>query len=197
MTTTPTPTVLDARREQERAKYVALAAKPGSTYGSTNHGKLAIPIIQKFKPRFVVDFGCGRNDLVRDLRRLGIDGLGVDFAFPDADLVRPMHKTALHAGVADVVTSFDALEHLLPEDVDAVLAEMRRVAKPRGRYVFSICTRPSKTTVAGEGLHPTVRPLDWWLDRIGRVATVINPRAERRFIVGRFKAGSDGGCCGA
>lgn len=176
---------------------MALATKPGSTYGSTNHGKLAVPIIQKFKPRFVVDFGCGRNDLVRDLRRLGIDGLGVDFAFPDADLVRPMHKTALHAGVADVVTSFDALEHLLPEDVDAVLAEMRRVAKPRGHCVFSICTRPSKTTVAGEGLHPTVRPLDWWLDRIGRVATVINPRAERRFIVGRFKAGSDGGCCGA
>ncbi len=197
MTTPPTPTILDARREQERAKYVALAAKPGSTYGSTNHGKLAVPIIQKLKPRFVVDFGCGRNDLVRDLRRLGVDGLGVDFAFPDADLVRPMHKTALHAGVADVVTSFDALEHLLPEDVDAVLAEMRRVAKPRGHCVFSICTRPSKTTVAGEGLHPTVRPLDWWLDRIGRVATVSNPRAERRFIVGRFKGGSDGGCCGA
>ena len=197
MTTIPTPTALDERRERERAKYAALAAKPGSTYGSTNHGKLAVPIIQKLTPRFVVDFGCGRNDLVRDLRRLGIDGLGVDFAFPDADLVRPMHKTALHAGVADVVTSFDALEHLLPEDVDAVLAEMRRVAKPRGYFVFSICTRPSKTTVAGEGLHPTVRPLDWWLDRIGRVATVINPRAERRFIVGRFKAGSDGGCCGA
>ena len=197
MTTRPSPTTLDTRREKERAKYVALATKPGSTYGSTNHGKLAVPIIHKFKPRFVVDFGCGRNDLVRDLRRLGIDGLGVDFAFPDADLIRPMHKTALHAGVADVVTSFDALEHLLPEDVDAVLAEMRRVAKPRGHFVFSICTRPSKTTVAGEGLHPTVRPLDWWLDRIGRVATVINPRADRRFIVGRFKGGSDGGCCGA
>jgi len=192
---TTTPTVLDTRRERERAKYVTLAAKPGSTYGSTNHGKLAVPIIQKFKLRFVVDFGCGRNDLVRDLRRLGIDGLGVDFAFPDADLVRPMHNTALHAEVADVVTSFDALEHLLPEDVDAVLAEMRRVAKPRGYFVLSICTRPSKTTVAGEGLHPTVRPLDWWLDRIGRVGTVTNPRAERRFIVGRFK--SDGGCCGA
>jgi hypothetical protein len=77
---TTTPTTLDTRREKERAKYVSLAAKPGSTYGSTNHGKLAVPIIQNFKPRFVVDFGCGRNDLVRYLRRLGIDGLGVDFA---------------------------------------------------------------------------------------------------------------------
>lgn len=195
MTTPPTPTTLDTRREKERAKYVVLATKPGSTYGSTNHGKLAVPIIQKFKPRFVVDFGCGRNDLVRDLRRLGIDGLGVDFAFPDADLVRPMHKTALHAGLADVVTSFDALEHLLPEDVDAVLAEMRRVAVPRGRFIFSICTRPSATTVAGEGLHPTVRPLEWWLERIARVGVAGRPQAGSRYIVGRFK--SDGGCCGA
>ena len=89
---TTTPTILDTRREKERAKYVALAAKPGSTYGSTNHGKLAVPIIQKFKPRFVVDFGCGRNDLVRELRRLGIDGLGIDFAFPEADMVAPMQR---------------------------------------------------------------------------------------------------------
>ena len=195
MTTTPTPTVLDARREQERAKYVALAAKPGSTYGSSNHGRAAIPLIQESKPRFVVDFGCGRNDLVRELRRLGIDGLGVDFAFPEADIVRPMHATALQAGIADVVTSFDALEHLLPEDVDLTLAEMRRVAVPRGRFIFSICTRPSTTTVAGEGLHPTVRPLEWWLDRIARVGVASKPKAESRYIVGRFK--SDGGCCGA
>ena len=132
MTTPPSPTTLDTRREKERAKYVALATKPGSTYGSTNHGKLAVPIIQKLTPRFVVDFGCGRNDLVRDLRRLGIDGLGVDLAFPDADLVRPMHKSALHAGVADVVTRCDALEHLLSGGVDARRAEMRRVTKPRG-----------------------------------------------------------------
>ncbi len=97
--------------------------------------------------------------------------------------------------MADVVTSFDALEHLLPEDVDAVLAEMRRVARPRAHYVFSICTRPSTTTVAGEGLHPTVRPLDWWLERIARVGVASKPKAGSRYIVGRFK--SDGGCCGA
>ena len=139
--------------------------------------------------------GCGRNDLVRELRRLGIDGLGVDFAFHEADLVRPMHATALQAGIADVVTSFDALEHLLPEDVDLTLAEMRRVAVPRGRFIFSICMRPSTTTVAGEGLHPTVRPLDWWLERIARVGVAGRPQAGSRYIIGRFK--SDGGCCGA
>ena len=181
---------LDARRARERAKYLDLAARPGSTYGSSNHGRNAVPIVRAWRPRFVVDFGCGRNDFVRGLRRVGIDGLGVDFAFEDADVVEPMHSTGLLDGVADVVTSFDALEHLLPEDVDLVLAEMRRVARPPphgGRFVFSICTRPSRITALGENLHPTVRPIAWWLDRISKVGVVTNRRAAGRYIAGTFK----------
>lgn len=184
--TATSPQSLEARRSAERAKYLALAGKPGSRYGSSNHGRNAIPLIWDRRPRFVVDFGCGRNDLVRELRLLGIDGLGVDFAFQEADIVLPMHATGLRAGIADVVTSFDALEHLLPEDVNPVLAEMRRVAAPRGWFVFSICTRPSKNKVAGEGLHPTVRPMDWWLERIARVGAVGGVNARGRYIVGRF-----------
>lgn len=195
-TTPPAKPSLDARRERERGKYVALAAATGARYGATNHGAAAIPLVQRLKPRFVVDFGCGRNDFIRALRRLGIDGLGIDFAFPEADIPRAMHKTGLLDGVADVVTSFDALEHLLPEDVDAVLEEMRRVARSRAHFVFSICTRLSRTTVAGEGLHPTVQPLAWWLERIGRVGMVTAPRAEGRYIVGRFTAKEGVGGCG-
>ena len=187
---------LDARREAERAKYVALAAHPGSTYGSTNHGAKAVPLIHRLRPRLVIDFGCGRNDLVRNLRRLGIDGLGVDFAFPEADVPDPMHKTRLLSGVADVVTSFDALEHLLPEDVNAALAEMRRVARRRGHFILSVCTRPSRHTVDGANLHPTVQPLAWWLEHIGRVGVVSSHRAEGRFIVGRFKPDQAAGGCG-
>ncbi|MEX2218843.1 MAG: methyltransferase domain-containing protein [Phycisphaerales bacterium] len=197
--TAPTPAFsgLDARREHERGKYVTLATRPaanGAGYGSTNHGRAAIPLIQRLKPRFVVDFGCGRNDFVGGLRRLGIEGLGIDFAFPEADVPKAMHKTGLLDGVADVVASFDALEHLLPEDVDAVLAEMQRVARPRAHFMFSICTRLSKTMVAGEGLHPTVKPLAWWLDRIGRVGKVTAAKAEGRYIVGRFTGKGDCGC---
>ncbi|HYD00137.1 MAG TPA: class I SAM-dependent methyltransferase [Phycisphaerales bacterium] len=191
---------LDARRERERAKYLALASAPGSTYGSTNHGRHAVPLIARLKPppRLVVDFGCGRNDFIRQLRRLGVEGLGVDFAFSEADVLAPLHATGLQNGVADVVTSFDALEHLLPEDVDPALAEMRCVARPGALFVISVATRPSRIKVDGEGLHPTVRPLAWWLDRLGRVGTVTRGGgaareggAEERYIVGRFK----GSCC--
>ncbi len=186
MNTTPAiPVDLEARREHERKKYLALVV--GTGYGSTNHGRFAYRLVQGFKPRFIVDFGCGRNLFIQHLRRLGIDGLGIDFAFPEADVVAPMHRVPISAGIADVVTSFDALEHLLPEEVDEVLDEMRRVAVPCGRFVFSVCTHASKTRVDGEGLHPTVRPRSWWLDRIGRVGRVgLGSPVGGRYITGRF-----------
>jgi SAM-dependent methyltransferase len=174
-------TPLQDRREAERRKYVKLAS-PSSRYGATNHGRDAYTTVIAWQPRFVVDFGCGDNTFIRELRRRGIDGLGIDFANPRADVASPMH------GIADVVTSFDALEHLLPEDVGPVLAEMRRVGRPGGNFIFSICTRPSRITVDGENLHPTVRPQDWWIDRISRVGRVESAGSRGRYITGTWHA---------
>ena len=184
---TPPPSqTLQQRREVERRKYLQLQPRG---YGGTNHGRRAITTVLLWQPRFVVDFGCGNNAFIGELRRRGIDGLGIDFANPEADLLAPMHAVPLAGGIADVVTSFDALEHLLSEDVDPVLAEMKRVAVPGGHFVFSICTRPSRITVEGQNLHPTVQPLDWWLERIGRVCQVESvPTPSNPYIAGTFHA---------
>ena len=168
---------------REREKYLALTQSP--TYGATNHGRNAYPLVLKHAPHFVIDFGCGRNDFIRGLRRRGVDGRGIDFAFAEADILAPMHRVSIADGAADLVTSFDALERLLTEDVPLVLDEMRRVARPGGRFVLSIAHRPSRITVNGEGLHPTVRPLRWWLAEIGRVGKV---QSSRPHIEGSFHA---------
>jgi SAM-dependent methyltransferase len=194
--TTPalTNSTIDERRNHERSKYLWLSLRPatrGIKYGESNHGAEAIPFVCSLKPRFVIDFGCGRNNFINTLRGIGIDGLGVDFAFPEADLLQAMHNTGLAPSMADVVTSFDALEHLLPEDVDPVFEEMRRVARPQSKFIFSICTRPSRITVAGEGLHLTVRPLDWWLNRIKRIGTVSTYNFKGRYIFGSFTSDKD------
>lgn len=183
-------TTLERRREAERAKYLKLATSGAGRYGGTNHGRHAYATVIEWQPRFVVDFGCGDNGFIRELRRRGIDGLGIDFANGEADVVAAMHCVPLASGIADVVTSFDALEHLLPEDVDPVLAEMRRVGASGGggRFILSICTRPSRITVDGENLHPTVRPLDWWLDRISRVGRVEAFGVRGRYITGNWHA---------
>jgi hypothetical protein len=84
---------LDQRREAERRKYLKLASS-SSRYGGTNHGRDAYTTVIGWMPRFVVDFGCGDNTFIRELRRRGIDGLGIDFANPRADVASPMHPVA-------------------------------------------------------------------------------------------------------
>lgn len=170
------------RREAERQKYLRLAPRG---YGGTNHGRGAYGMVLSWRPHLVVDFGCGRNDFIRWLRRWGVDGLGIDWANDLADVVAPMHSVPLAGGIADVVTSFDALEHLLPADVDPALAEMCRVGRPGGSFAFSISTSPSQITVDGQNLHPTVRPLAWWAERISRVGRV---ETEAPFLTGIWHA---------
>jgi len=188
MTDRVNATTLDQRREHERQKYIKLAAQSGN-YGGTNHGRHAYATVAAWQPRFVVDFGCGNNAFIREMRRRGIDGLGVDFVNEEADIIAPMHKVPLASGIADVVTSFDALEHLLPDDVDPALSEMKRVAVPSGRFIFSICTGPSRITVDGDNLHPTVQPIEWWLERISRISLVLDVRCSPgRYITGVFHA---------
>ena len=180
-------TPLNRCRDRERAKYLRLARERAG-YGGTNHGRHAYATVIAWQPRFVVDFGCGDNAFIRELRRRGIDGLGIDFANDGADLRASMHCVSLASGIADVVTSFDALEHLLPDDVDPVLAEMRRVGRACGHFILSISTRPSRITVDGANLHPTVRPIDWWVDRIDRVGAVHAVGTSGRYITGAWHA---------
>ena len=178
---------IDRQREAERAKYLRLATEREG-YGTTNHGRYAYATVIEWQPRFVVDLGCGDNAFIRELRRRGIDGLGIDFANDDADIVAAMHCVPLASGIADVVASFDALEHLLPEDVDPVLTEMRRLGRSGGYFIFSISTRPSRITVDGANLHPTVRPQDWWADRISRVGRVESACSRGQYITGTWHA---------
>lgn len=176
-------TDLETRRARERAKYETLVANP--RYGGSHHGRDAHALLKEWGVETVVDFGCGRNQFVLECQRNGIRALGVDFAFPEADIKAPMHRVPVADGAVDCVTAFDSLEHLLPEEVPLVLREMRRIAKPGGRLIVSVCTRPSNWKVDGEGLHPTVRSMDWWTARLAAVACA---RGSGRFLVGEFRA---------
>lgn len=120
----------------------------------------------------------------RALRERKVQAVGVDFAFPEADVFAPMHKVPLPDGCADVITSFDALEHLLPEDVDTVIDEIARLASPKARLCMTICPRPSFAKVDGRGLHPTVKPIKWWIDKFSRVADF---ELQGRFLIGTVK----------
>ena len=105
----------EEKREHEKGKYLWLR-KAFPKYGSSNHGSRAYNKILNFKPQTIIDLGCGDNSFLKKFSE-DIKTIGVDFVHEDADVLRPMHDTRIESNTADVVTSFDALEHLIPEEV--------------------------------------------------------------------------------
>ncbi|HKV00429.1 MAG TPA: hypothetical protein VJR58_34330 [Vineibacter sp.] len=57
------------------------------------------------------------------------------------------------------------LEHVEPECLDDVLAELRRVTQEVGLFVVHL-TAARKTLPDGRNAHLIQQPADWWSDRI-------------------------------
>lgn len=153
-------------------------------YGHSNHGARSIALLEKWQAKSVLDVGCGFNEFSKAVSaKMGIEAVGVDFACPGADIVCPASKLPFQDGQFDVVTSFDMLEHLLPDEVDATLDEMRRVSS---RFIVSIAYVDSVNKWNGKTLHPTVRPEHWWITRLIRAGAVAIAK-HGRFITGKWR----------
>ncbi|NBW22414.1 MAG: methyltransferase domain-containing protein [Caulobacteraceae bacterium] len=155
-----------------------------SQYGHACHGARAVPIIARWQPKRVIDVGCGHNEFAQRLRQALPDTsvIGADFACTSADLICWAHEIPGPDKSFDVVTAFDVLEHLPPEDVDRTLTELARISE---RFCVSISYVDSKNRWQGQTLHPTVRPEGWWIQRLMR-AGAVEIKVEGRYIHGRW-----------
>lgn len=152
----------------ELEKYRGIYGHPAyAFYGHSNHGSKAVTLVEqrlKVYGPALVDVGCGHNEFAKNLRqRLPVRAVGVDFACPGADIVAAADVLPFEDKEFGVVTSFDMLEHLRPDEVDGVLKEFARVAHS---FVFSISYQPSRVKWSGETLHPSVFPESWWINKI-------------------------------
>ena len=95
-----------------------------------------------------------------------------------------MHEIPLEDNSADFITAFDSLEHLIPEDVDLVLNEMARIAKPQADFCFSISYQPSNILVHGQNLHPTTQSDYWWRQKISTIGQI---KEMGKYRIGNFK----------
>jgi SAM-dependent methyltransferase len=84
-----------------------------------------------------IDFGCGSRPYNHLLRRVARQVIGVDLdGNPLADLTYKVGEPVpLPDGVADLVVSFQVLEHV--PDPKAYIAEIRRLLRPKGKLVLS------------------------------------------------------------
>ena len=105
----------------------------------------------------ILDFGCGKGEMVKHLNQVGFDCKGYDPAIPEFD--------KFPDGEFKAVTCFDVMEHIREEDVESIFDQIKSV-KPD--YVtLHIChTDAIETLPDGRNCHETVKPMVWWADRI-------------------------------
>lgn len=125
-------------------------------YGSGAHRKrdALVDVMGEYEAESVLDYGCGKGTLAIALP--GIDIREYDPAIPGKN-ARPEQ--------ADVVACLDVLEHVEPDLLDNVLADIQGLAR---RVVFlSIATRKSTQTLAdGRNAHLIQEDAEWWRARL-------------------------------
>lgn len=171
-------------KEIDKYKFIYSNREIYKKYGRNNNGKSSFPLIQLLNPQSLIDVGCGHNDFCKMIiEKININAIGVDFACESADIVCDALNLPFENKSFDLLTCFDMLEHLLPEQVDDCLKEFQRVSY---KFVFSICYRPSFKTCFGLNLHPTVENEDWWIDKISKFGGH-NIQKYKKFIYGYWK----------
>lgn len=176
----------------ERDKYRLMWQFDG--YRKKSPGEGIVPVFLKVaKPKgLVIDFGCGTGRAGLALKKAGLDVFLVDFAdncrdqealklpFLEWDLTRPCPVSAKFGLCTDV------MEHIPPDDVEAVIRNIMASAK---MVFFQISTRPDvRGKMIGKTLHLTVRPHKWWRELFKELGFEVHWEIGRKstacFLVG-------------
>ncbi len=156
------------------------------------HAHRAIELFAAPAGATVIDFGAGAGYASRVLLDAGLRVTAIDIAAnsmaPDIAARVTLIVGNMWEMPVEIVAAWgfccDVMEHIPTSCVDAVLRFIR-ASTTRATY-FSISLRPDGCgRLIGETLHLTVRPLEWWIETLGRewpsvtvVAHDANERAD-------------------
>ena len=136
----------------------------------------------------IVDVGCGNHTFLNHigfvnpgLIMYGIDIVRVEPIPQEVTFLKAPAWNLRGVGVPiDLITSFDLLEHLAPDDVYQTLEEWSGRAK---RLVVSISSVKSITLgPEGQNLHLTIQPLDWWKEKMKLYFQEVSIIGKTRFL---------------
>lgn len=159
-------------------EYLAQNVKMHATRAGWGKGGLKFigPIVHEcanLDTNEVLDYGCGKGELVYGLREIGMMAYGYDPAVP-------MWDTLPDACSFAMVTCTDVMEHVEEQHVDAVLGHIRKLAR-KGAF-FSISTVPAVAHLPdGRNAHVTIREPSWWLAKLATHFRKVRYAAEHTF----------------
>jgi hypothetical protein len=131
-----------------------------------------LPHVIVRSPASIIDYGAGRSQIVHWLGEAVNAKRTVCFdpAVPGIDV--------LPDETFELVVSFDVLEHIPEEELDAVLAEMAKLSKDA---LLVIDTAPAKAILSdGRNAHVCLHEEAWWHKRLKAYFPTIRP-----FPIGR------------
>ncbi len=131
-------------------------------------GAIADRLIADFAPRTALDAGCAIGLLVEALRDRGVEAEGIDFS--EFAIARSRDDVRSHLTIGsitdplqhryDLITCFEVLEHLSPQDADKAIA--------------NLCTFTDDLVVSSTPMHyrdPThtnIHPQEYWTEHFAR-----------------------------
>jgi len=146
--------------EEYRRQQQELHKNPNYGVASLGFGGVVKKLIEESGARSLADYGAGKCNLKRVLDEMCMTGVAYcpyDPAFPEYGPAKP----------ADLVCCIDVLEHIEPEYLDNVLAELAAIVRRAG--LFTIHTGPAMKTLAdGRNAHLIQKPRSWWLPRLSK-----------------------------
>lgn len=166
-------------------------------------------MIKRLEFDTILDVGCSKGWVVEYMSKKGKAAYGCDASQIAIESGTSLGRKNLSVGLAtdlpyednffDVSMSTDMMEHLKEEDVDKAINEFYRVTTKylafkiaddhTGHYYNAKKLRRSAFRKAGldqemEDLHLTVKPNQWWIDRIVRDgAKLIKHNEKEGFVV--------------
>lgn len=125
--------------------------------------------IDRYKPRSVIDFGCGIGSYLEVAHRKGLLVKGFDIG-EDARKYTPTQikgfieykdcTQRIDVGVYDCVLSFETAEHIDPAGTDQFVNNLIRAC---GRYILFTAAPPCQEGCGHINLHPR----QYWIDKFG------------------------------
>jgi ubiquinone/menaquinone biosynthesis C-methylase UbiE len=114
----------------------------------------------------ILDYGCGA-------RRLEY-ALGFPITNYDPAIAGLEHNNTPH----DFVYCGDVLEHIEPEYLDNVLADIKRCMKVAGLLVIST-VKAEKHLPDGRNAHLIIKNAEWWTDKVSGYFTIVNKQIKK------------------
>lgn len=164
----PRPKLREYSRDEEIAEY--RRQYKSDRYGMGAKRRESVQAILSELPSrgSFLDVSTGRGETLKYADAAGFDPVVGTEVVPKL-LTRRVtfaqaHDLPFEDGAFDHVTCFDVLEHLVPEDVEPAIRELRRVA--RLSVTASASERPS--VFGGRDLHISKRPAAEWESLMAR-----------------------------